>query len=442
GRALDMILTGRPVPAPEAHAWGLVNRLVAPGQARGVAEALAAELAAAGLEVPTPERLAEGFIEIAVANMADAIKKISIERGHDLEEHALCCFGGAGGQHACLVADALGMRTVLIHPLAGVLSAYGMGLARVRALRERSLGAVLAGEDEHGALAGAEVVLAELREQALGALAEQGYGTAQVEVQAGAHLRYVGSDRPLTVSWRREDQGGAAAMRARFEAEHETRYGFALPEEPVVVDALVVEASSLAAEQELEASFMPQTVPGWSPAPRELVEVHMGGRRQPTPVFEREALDPGATIFGPAIIAERTATTVVEPGWEATVLAGDELLLQRSEQGAGQGAGSIDGEALARPDPVRLEVFNNLYGSIAEQMGATLRNTAHSVNIKERLDFSCAVFDGEGQLIANAPHMPVHLGSMGASVRAVLDRRRGTLRAGQAFVVNAPYNGG
>ncbi|MFO7561732.1 MAG: hydantoinase B/oxoprolinase family protein [Enhygromyxa sp.] len=404
---------------------------------------LAAEIAEATGVIRSASEVAEGFLEIAVASMADAIKKISIERGHDLDDHALCCFGGAGGQHACLVADALGISTVLIHPFAGVLSAYGIGLADVRALRERSLGASLCG----AALAEADARLDSLVAEGIAELEAQAIPRERVTTQRSAHLRYAGSDRPLIVPWveQGEPAARAASMRAAFEAEHRERYGFDLPQDEVVIDALTAEA--IAAGSELEDPPLAEPREQAELAPVSFAEVRMAGETCSTPVYLRDELREGDAIPGPAIIAEQNATTIVEPGWSASVRATGHLVLTRvrpCEQQPGLPDAQRHAE-LARPDPVRLELFNNLYGSIAEQMGATLRNTAHSVNIKERLDFSCAVFDGEGQLIANAPHMPVHLGSMGASVRAVLrsraDDERG-IRPADSFAVNAPYNGG
>lgn len=406
-----------------------------------LAQAVAADT---GEAPPSPERLATGLIEIAVASMAGAIKKISIERGHDLEHHALCCFGGAGGQHACLVAEALDMRTVLIHPFAGVLSAYGMGLADLRAMRERSAGVALDARAE--ALAELAQALAELAEQAQAQLLDQGVDPGTIELERGLMLRYAGSDRPLRVDWSPAEDA-AATMRASFEREHRQRYGFALATEAVIVDALVVEAVAPGHRVdalETDGGAAPDPAAPELAAPREWVELWTAGERVRAPVLAREALAPGRELPGPAIIAEATGTTIVEPGWTATVLDTGHLRLTRAHASA-RLAASADTEAeLRRPDPVRLEVFNNLFGSIAERMGATLRNTAHSVNIKERLDFSCAVFDGEGMLIANAPHMPVHLGSMGASVRAVITHgaRPRPLHPGDVYVVNAPYNGG
>jgi 5-oxoprolinase (ATP-hydrolysing) len=400
---------------------------------------LVTQLREAGEDQRSEVEIAEGFIEIAVASMADAIKKISLERGHELDDYALCCFGGAAGQHACLVADALGMQTVLIHPLAGVLSAYGMGLADVRVLRERSLGVGLSGE----AIADAHAQLERLVHAAIDELVAQGSEREHVSAVRQAHLRYRGSDRPLMIEWviEGDDAERAAAMRSVFEREHRERYGFELPGDPIVIDALVAEAvhaSSRIASAPTQARSEPS-----SPAPSELVQAWMAGSTRSTPVFQRERLHTGDRIDGPAIIAEATATTIVEPGWTAQVRPTGHLVLSRISPRPGVERGSA--AELERPDAVRLELFNNLCGSIAEQMGATLRNTAHSVNIKERLDFSCAVFDGDGALIANAPHMPVHLGSMGASVRVVIDNRLGSprgIRPGDSYAVNAPYNGG
>ena len=444
---------------------------------------LAAAITADSGDRRTPAEVAEGFIAIAVASMAEAIKKISLERGHDLEAHALCCFGGAGGQHACLVAEALGMRTVVIHRLAGVLSAYGMGLAATRVLRERSLERELAaaladGEAERG--------LAELSAAARDELRRQGVTAAEIEVEQRVLLRYAGSDRPLAVAWPTSAAPArrAAELRTAFASLHRERYGFDLPDEAIVVATLAVEAvapgsatartdgsstrnatagkreraSDLAPDSALKrasdrvtepaseraSDLAPSAEPARaSPQPVATVDVRMAGRSHATPVYRREALRAGHRIAGPAILAEATATTVVEPGWTAELRGPDHLLLTRDDRPTP--LVHSDAPADARPDPVRLELFNKLIAAIAEQMGATLRNTAHSVNIKERLDFSCAVFDGRGRLIANAPHMPVHLGSMGASVRAVITARRDDargIRPGDGFVVNAPYAGG
>jgi len=400
-------------------------------------EALAAEIAAspagAGRPAPSAVEVAEGFLRIAVDNMANAIKAISVRRGHDVTGYTLNCFGGAGGQHACLVADALGMTRVMIHPLAGVLSAYGMGLADVRALRDRALEVRLDG-------AGVEslgLVLDELADEARAELAAQGIGAERIRVLRRAHVRYDGTDMPDLV-----DASDANEMTARFEDAHRRRYGFVMPEK-----ALVIEAASVEAIGRVEAdgdSFAAGAVRGGDgalesvakPEPVARVGVRFDGEEHDSPVYRREALGEGAALDGPAILLESTATTVVEPGWRAVLAASGDLVLERVVPLARESAAGTD------CDPVMLEVFNNRFMSIAEQMGLTLENTAHSVNIKERLDFSCALFDPDGMLVANAPHIPIHLGSMGESVVTVARENRGRMKPGDVFCVNAPYNGG
>jgi len=408
--------------------------------AREALAAVAASMRAAGLDPPAPEQLADDFIRVACDTMARAIKRISTQRGHDITRATLCCFGGAAGQHACLVADSLGIDSVLLHPLAGVLSAYGMGLADVRALRERTVEAPLAaaaGEAAGGgAPGGANELTAALEELEAAAVAElesQGFTAAQIDVERRAHLKYQGTDVALAVPW-----GEAGAMAAAFTALHRSRYGFLMPGRPLVIDALAVEAVGPGAEAGPAAAVAQpaQASQDAEPAPRERVPVYTCGAWRDTPVYERAALPRGARLAGPAIVCEPTSTTVLEPGWQAEVLAAGELLLRRSSPAAPPSADPT------QRSPLLLEVFNNLFMSIAEQMGATLVNTACSVNIKERLDFSCAVFDGRGDLVANAPHLPVHLGSMGASVKAVLARHHDALRPGDAYLLNSPYAGG
>jgi 5-oxoprolinase (ATP-hydrolysing) len=395
--------------------------------------------AAVGREAGLPAReVAEGFVRIAVDNMANAIKKISIARGHDVTRYTLQCFGGAGGQHACLVADALGIERVMIHPLAGVLSAYGMGLAEMVELRQRSLG----GDS-------LEEVLEDLAGEAEGALKAQ--GVEHVELRRRAALRYEGSDSALEVA-----AGNFEAMRSEFEHVHRQRFGFVAPETAVVVETAIVEAvgthssPSLLGEGDRAqrgggaersedgvgsgfASAAPPPPFGRSPSPARAGEEF--------PVLDRATLTPGACITGPALIIDPSATTFVEPGWRAEVDARLNLILTRAV--ARESARAIGTGA----DPVMLEVFNNLFMAIADEMGVALQNTASSVNIKERLDFSCALFDAEGRLIANAPHIPVHLGSMGDSIRTVIDSRGGSrdgrgMKPGDCYVLNAPYRGG
>ncbi len=367
--------------------------------------------------------VAEGFLRIAVDNMANAIKQISVQRGHDITGYTLVTFGGAGGQHACLVADALGMKRVLLHPYAGVLSAYGMGLAEIRALREKSVEVVL---DDAG-LAEANRVLDDLSSEAASELAGQGVGYA--DAMRRIHLKYQGSDTALLVP-----AGDREAVVAAFEAAHRQQFGFIMPGKPHVIEAVSVElegGGAGAGDQPVEAAERAQPL-----QPLATVDAVFEGTAHATPVYDRDGMQPGDTVDGPAILREANATTVLEPGWRADVTTLNHLILTRVVALPSRVAVGTT------VDPVMLEVFNNLFMSIAEQMGVTLQNTAHSVNIKERLDFSCAVFDAEGHLVANAPHMPVHLGSMGVSIREVLKRRGGTMSAGDVYMLNDPYNGG
>ena len=396
-------------------------------------KALAQEVATATARPMTPEALAQGFIDIAVANMANAIKKISVQRGYDITRYTLTTFGGAGGQHACLVADALAMPRVLIHPLAGVLSAYGMGLAETTAMRERSIEARL---DEAGCAA-AQLALNELADIAVSELLTQGSPRSAIQVRQRVQLRYEGTDTSLPVDW-----AAPAVMTKAFEAAYRQRFSFLLEGRPLVIESAVVEAaaspsSTVAAELAATPAGLPSHVKDiGNPPTAARVQACVAGQWTDTPLVRREAMQPGHKIHGPAVIAEANATTFVDKGWRAQLTARGDLVLERFEprpQTAAIGT---------QVDPVMLEIFNNLFMSIAEQMGYRLQNTAHSVNIKERLDFSCAVFDREGRLVANAPHMPVHLGSMGASVRAVIAANQGAMRPGDAFVLNDPYAGG
>ncbi len=389
-------------------------------------EELAERIRAATGNARTPEQVAEGYVAIAVENMANAIKRISVQRGHDVTRYTLCCFGGAAGQHACLVADALGMSRVFIHPHAGVLSAYGMGLADVTTMRERAIEARLEGD------------VATLLEQALDALGReaaaelerQGLAAARVRVVRRVHLRYEGTDSALLVA-----HGTAQAMRAEFETAYRQRFGFLMPGRALVVEAVSAEAIGGTDAVPSAAAISVDRAQG-SGLPVGQVDLFTGGTSHVAPVYLRDGLSPGARVRGPAVIAEKNATTVVEPGWEATLTDRGDLVLARVEARPARVALGTSA------DPVMLEIFNNLYMSIAEQMGATLAKTAYSVNIKERLDFSCALFDAQGNLIANAPHMPVHLGSMGESVKRVIADNAGRMHAGDVFMLNDPYRGG
>ncbi|MET0048045.1 MAG: hydantoinase B/oxoprolinase family protein [Sedimenticola sp.] len=373
----------------------------------------------------TAEEVAEGFLRIAVDNMANAIKKISVQRGYDVTRYTLCCFGGAGGQHACLVADALGMNSIFIHPHAGVLSAYGMGLADLRAIREQSVEAPLT-EQLVEALS---VPYDSLSDEAVEELSAQGVATERIEVIRKAMVRYSGTDTALAVA-----AGSASGMTASFEQLHRQQFGFVMTGRSLVVEAISVEAAG--GGDPVEDPVLASDRTDGDPDPLGRVRMYSHGHEHETPVFDRTTLWPGARLPGPAILVEPNATTVVEPGWAARISDRNHLVLERVEARPQQYAMGTEA------DPIMLEIFNNLYMSIAEQMGGVLANTAYSVNIKERLDFSCAVFDDGGNLVANAPHMPVHLGSMSDSIRTVIRKWGGTIKSGDVFVLNAPYNGG
>jgi 5-oxoprolinase (ATP-hydrolysing) len=399
-------------------------------------QALADEVAAATGRRQRPEEIAEGFLTIAVDNMANAIKQISVQRGYDATQYVLACFGGAAGQHACLVADALGVAKVMVHPLAGVLSAYGMGLADLRVLREATVEVVLDVAGEGALTARADA----LEAQARSALLAQGAPIGELEVHRRASLKYQGTDTALSVPL-----GPADPMRAAFEAAHLQRFGFVAPERAAVVEAIAVEVVA-GATADAAAPFLLGFASGCeAPSPIATATAWMAGAAGPTPLFARATLGVGVQIAGPAIIADDSATTVVEPGWTATVDGLGNLILERTAPRAN--APAIGTKVSAAVDPVRLELFNNLFMAIAEQMGFALQNTAYSVNIKERLDFSCALFDADGALIANAPHIPVHLGSMGEGVKTVIAARldpgdgRG-MKPGDVYMLNAPYHGG
>ncbi|WP_036964046.1 hydantoinase B/oxoprolinase family protein [Promicromonospora kroppenstedtii] len=373
----------------------------------------------------SPEQVAEGFLAVAVANMAGAVKRITVRKGHDVTRYALTTFGGAGGQHACAVADALGIETVLVPPMAGVLSALGIGLADTTVMREQAVEAPL----EPSALSGLDRTAGALEATARADLVEQGVAAhAEVVVRRRVHLRYDGTDTTVVVRLDRLD-----AMVAEFEAAHRTMYSFLL-DRALVVEAISVEAVALTPQPDLSAAAA-----GFGGAvpepPVETVRVFAGGSWNDCPLHRREDLAPGQVVTGPAVLVEDNATTVVEPGWRAEAVDTGHLVVRRAEPRARD-------EVSAVADPVLLEIFNSLFMSIAEQMGSRLEATAQSVNIKERLDFSCALFDPDGNLVANAPHIPVHLGSMGTSVKEVIARRHGTIRPGDTFAVNDPFHGG
>ncbi|HEX5934344.1 MAG TPA: hydantoinase B/oxoprolinase family protein [Pseudorhizobium sp.] len=380
------------------------------------------EMAAVIGDGRTPEEVADGFLAIAVENMANAVKKISVQRGYDVTNYVLTCFGGAGGQHACLTADALGISTVMIHPFSGILSAYGMGLADIRATRQKTVSVVL---DE--ALEALPPVRDELTASVLREMAAQGVTEADTDVLHRAHLRYQGTDTTLAVP-----VSTVSEMTEVFEALHRKQFGFIFENRDIIFESYEVEAIGGGAESTEPAHKLDAS----APASAEMTRFFSGGEWRQAPVYRRADIRPGARAHGPCLIVEPHQTIVVEDGWAFEITALDHVVLKRVKALArGKAVGT-------EADPVLLEVFNNLFMSIAEQMGVTLQNTASSVNIKERLDFSCAVFDENGALVANAPHMPVHLGSMDRSVESIIAQNTGRIRPGDVFALNAPYNGG
>ena len=386
---------------------------------------LAAEVSEATGKRVEPEDVAEGYLAIAIDNMANAIKKISIQRGRNTSTYTLCCFGGAGGQHACGVADALAMKRILIHPHAGVLSALGMGLADITVMRERTL-EVRLGDDTAAAV---EAALDGLASAGVSEIERQGVVSDDVTLVRRVHLRYEGSDSALIV-----EHGANTAMIAAFETAHANRYGFTSPEKPLLVGTVSIEATGGAGSVRF-----PDAAPGSSLSTDAVVDptgIFTQGTHQEATIIDRDRMVPGDTVLGPAIIIEAHGTNVVEPDWAADITPAGDLVLERVVERAALRDISTD------VDPIMLEIFNNLFMSIAEQMGTVLENTAHSVNIKERLDFSCALFNTKGELIANAPHMPVHLGSMGESVKTIIRERGRQMLPGDVYALNAPYNGG
>ena len=387
-------------------------------------DGLAAEVGAQTGKATSGKQLAAGFLRITVERMTNAIKQISTQRGHDVSEFTLCCFGGAAGQHACQVADALGVERVFLHPLAGVLSAYGMGLADMRSLQQRSVERNLTADrlpELAAAFADLEAVNTRL-------LARQGVAVERIRFARRLMLKAAGSDTPLAVPW----ENSAASMAQVFHRSHRGRFGFESPDTALIVESVESEATVPGAGAE-----EPRWTGGESdPAAEAVREVWFGGRPVAAPIFRRDRLAAGWQIAGPAIIVEPNSTLVIEPDWQARVNEYGHVIFTRvTPRPAVEHVGT-------EADPILLEIFNNLFVHVAEQMGVVLENTAHSVNIKERLDFSCGVFDPRGDLIANAPHIPVHLGSMGDSVKTILANRRGAMKPGDAFMLNAPYNGG
>jgi 5-oxoprolinase (ATP-hydrolysing) len=391
-------------------------------------DALAKEVERVTGQKKSSEEIAAGFLRIAVENMANAIKHISVQRGYDVTEYTLTCFGGAGGQHACMVADSLGMQRVYIHPFAGVLSAYGMGLADVRTMRQAAVEKKLS----DALLIDLQPTFSRLGKESKSDVAAQGIAASSIHVANTLAVKYEGTDTtielPVTESVR------AGALVSQFETTYRQRYGFLMPNRALVVEAIAAEA--IGRTQSAQEKPPQLSTRNGALDARAQVAAYMDESIRETKIFYREDLRPGDVITGPAVIKEPIATTVIEPEWRAVCTPLNHLVLERVKKA--ERTHAIGTTA----DPVLLEVFNNLFMAIAEQMGVTLANTSYSVNIKERLDFSCAVFDPDGNLVANAPHMPVHLGSMGESVRVILDKRRGHMKPGDAFVLNAPYAGG
>jgi 5-oxoprolinase (ATP-hydrolysing) len=383
--------------------------------------ALTMEIEVATGRPQDPRAVAEGFIKVAVSNMAQAIKQITLEKGHDVADFVLQCFGGAAGQHACLVADELGMDTVFIHPFAGVLSAYGMGIADQRLIRQQAIERPL----DEKVRADAERVAATLATAAETVLAHK---DAVISRILSADLRYEGTDAALAVPF-----GALDIMRREFNAAHKRRFGFSTPDRSIILESVTTEV--IRHGEPVEMIERPITT--GTPEAIDHAVMWSGGREHQIGVYDRERLCANDRITGPALIREAIATTVVEPGWQAEMASHGELYLRRVKRR--QRHQHIQG---GKPDPVLLELFNNIYMAAAERMGVVLRNTSTSVNIKERLDFSCALFDANGDLVANAPHVPVHLGAMGESVRKVLARRRATFKPGDMVVLNNPFNGG
>ncbi len=374
------------------------------------------------------EDVADGFIRIAVANMVEAIKKISVQRGYDVTRYALSCFGGAGGQHACLVADALGMKSILVHPMSGLLSAYGMGLADIRATRQKALGIAL----DNDAPAQLAAMGLDLQADCISELQAQGIASNVISTFVRAHIRYAGTDTVLAVEATFPAHDDAARLRREFEILHKRRFGFVAENKALVIEAVEVETVGGGSDQSEKSVTIQAT---GEPKADKTNRIFSQGKAYDAPVILREAMEPGQRLTGPAIIIEPNQTIIIEDGWQAELTAKNHIVLKRIKALPNQLAIGTDA------DPVMLEIFNNLFMSIAEQMGVTLQNTAYSVNIKERLDFSCAVFDAAGNLVANAPHMPVHLGSMDASVAAAI-RENPVIHPGDVFLINAPYNGG
>jgi 5-oxoprolinase (ATP-hydrolysing) len=382
-------------------------------------------------EIRTSAQVAAGFLAIAIDKMAKAIAKISVQRGYDVSEYTLCCFGGAGGQHACLIAEALGISQIFIHPYAGVLSAYGIGLAAVRILKEQAIERPLTAPIH----ADLTQIFEGLSIDSRAEIIAQGMSDDRIQILYKAHLRYEGTDSTLTIEF-----GSVEEMRSRFDLAYQQRYSFTMDDKALIVEAVSVEAIGMAdaIAEPLLSSTRTTTCP-----PIGTTRVYTKDRWHETPIYRREDLQPGDKIIGSALIIESTGTNVIEPGWTAELTDRNCLILRKDQQESIVTLSSVtDSQPVAKPDPVLLEIFNNLVRAIAEEMGIVLQNTSYSVNIKERLDFSCAIFDTYGQLIANAPHIPVHLGSMSESITSLIHAKGDAIAPGDVYISNNPYNGG
>jgi 5-oxoprolinase (ATP-hydrolysing) len=376
----------------------------------------------------TTEQVAAGFLAIAVEKMANAIKKISLQRGYDVSEYTLCCFGAAGGQHACLIADALGIKQILIHPFAGVLSAYGIGLADIRILRQKAVESNLTKQ----LIPELDNILSRLLEQCQLELSRQQTLNSNITTIPKIHLKYLGTDSTLTVNFSEIN-----SMRQEFEQLHQQRYGFIMADKELVVQQVSLE---LICPTHRPQSLSIARTTDSLPKPVAIVKIYTADNWHDTPVYKREDLQPGDIVSSPALIIEKIGTNIIEPGWQAELTQENNLILKRQNILIQNQA--TKSRTLGKADPVMLEIFNNLFRFVAEQMGTTLQNTSYSVNIKERLDFSCAIFDKQGELVANAPHIPVHLGSMSESVSSLIKAKGNILKQGDVYMLNNPYNGG
>jgi 5-oxoprolinase (ATP-hydrolysing) len=423
------VMLGKIQPAFFPHVFGVEGNLPLDVEiVRQKFSELAAEIESKTGERRPLEQIAEGFLTIAVDKMANAIKKISVQRGYDITEYTLCCFGGAGGQHACLIADALGMKQVFLHPYAGVLSAYGMGLADLTTIREQAVEARL----EQAFLDQVESQFAALSAAGTAEIQQQGIPESRIAILPKLHLRYEGTDSALTV-----DRADLATVVSQFEQAYQQRYGFVLPDKALIVESISVEVIGKTEVPPESTSAPTRTAPL---TPSTTLSFYSQNQPHNAPVFHRQDLCSGDRIIGPALIIEPTGTNVIEPGWAAELTEQNQLVLRKV---AAVSLTEPTRESVAaKPDPVLLEIFNNLVMAIAEEMGVTLQNTSYSVNIKERLDFSCAIFDQQGQLVANAPHIPVHLGSMSESVASLIAAKGDSFKPGDVYVLNNPYNGG